>query len=264
MRLRNSLLATAIVMATLGFARDAHAAAEVHRFNVIFSMRPTSLNPDEFNAFIDQYNLMLQPPFTPISIEPLDRISYGWLFDAQIRYLTRANIAIEAGVGQLRSKTKREILPFLGSEVLIQSEVLSVPIHAGASYYFAPYNQGDFQARAYLGGGVLSQVYNRGRLSQVTTGFPPEFGQIPSYFKWSSQRDAPGYYLEGGVHMFFASRFSVILGATYRSAEIRQPLTTYTCIGCPGLPNDQPVPVGSLFDLDFSGYSARLGLALGL
>ena len=34
-------------------------------------------------------------------------------------------------------------------------------------------------------------------------------------------QDAPGYYVEVGAHMFFASRFSVMIGVVYRSGALR-------------------------------------------
>jgi hypothetical protein len=70
-------------------------------------------------------------------------------------------------------------------------------------------------------------------------------------------RDSPGFYLETGVHMYFAARYSVMLGAVYRSAKIRDLLDRET---------RQPFrrPDGSTFSLDLSGFGARMALGIGL
>jgi hypothetical protein len=233
-------------------ARQAGAVAEVHHFNVVFSARPTYVGAKDFNNFIDRYNDQV---LKPRGIEPLKRISYAWLFDTELRYLMRPNFAVVAGVGQLRSKTTREILPGLQQDVQIRVDIISVPIHIGGAYYFQPYNQGDFQARFYLGGGFLSQTYNFGRLEQSTSGVDPSVA--PGFFRESGRGDAPGFYVESGVHMFFAARFSVLLGATYRSAMVRDMRGEIEI-------EQTKFPVGRIFDLDMSGVGARMGLAIGL
>jgi hypothetical protein len=249
---RASLVLVLACLVPLGVPRDAGATAEVHRLNVIVSGCPTYLSPRDFNDFLERYNRVA---LEPRGIEPLKLISYGWLFEAEIRYLLRPNFAVSGGVGQLRTKTSREILPGLQQDVQLVADVLSVPIHVGGTYYFQPYNQGDFQARAYVGGGFLSQVYNRGRLQQNTAGIDPSIA--PAFFKESGRGDAPGFYVETGVHMFFAARYSVLLGATYRSAKVRDMRGTVEI-------NQVKVPIGRIFDLDMSGFGARMGLAIGI
>src|SRR5204862_3001138 len=123
--------------------------------------------------------------------------------DAQLSYLVRPNMALNARVGQIRATSNREYLPQLDAAVQLHGEVLSVPVSVGGIYYLAPYNQGDFQARAFFGAGVVSLLSNKALFEQEVQGIPG----VPSVLS-AGTGDAPGYYLETGAHMFFASRFS--------------------------------------------------------
>jgi hypothetical protein len=161
-------------------------------------------------------------------------------------------IAINAGVGQIKKSTEQEYLPAIQQDIKLRWEFFSVPVSVGAAYYMAPYNQGDFQARAYLGGGFLSLVQNRIKLQQTATGIP---GVNSVTVAW--KRDAPGYYLEGGVHMYFASRFSVLLGAMWRSAKVEDLLDRDT--NEPLLNPDDGQPTS----LDMSGVGGRMAFAFG-
>ena len=134
-----------------------------------------------------------------------------------MRYFLRQSIAVSAGVGQLRKQTQREFLPAIQADVQVRAEIISVPVHVGADYYLQAYNQGDFQARAFMGGGFQSLVYSHARLQQVAT-----VGDAFTELILDGKRDSPGYYADVGVHMFFAARFSVLIAGVYRSAMIRQ------------------------------------------
>jgi hypothetical protein len=241
----------------LCWAETAGAAAEVHRFSFVVSANPSQIDASDFNkVVIDNLNTTL---FGPRGLQGLGRIGFGWFFDTQLRYFVRPNVAVEVGAGQLRSITKREYLPRLAAAIQYRAEVLSVPVHAGAAYYLPPYNQGDFQARVYVGGGFTSLVYNRARLQAE------EFGTdsattLGGSFLLSARRDSPGYYLETGVHMFFAARYSVMIGALYRSSVVRR------MDGEAVLPSPNGrviVPLGPIFDLDTSGLGGRFALAIG-
>src|SRR6185503_9472467 len=125
----------------------AHAAAEVHRANLVISVNPMAVDGGDFNGFIDFLN---ETQLEPRGLEGMKRITFAWLYEGELRYFLRPNIAVAAGVGQQRATTDREYLPVLGAAIQLHGEVLSVPVHVGGAYYLAPYNQGDFQARAYF------------------------------------------------------------------------------------------------------------------
>jgi hypothetical protein len=241
------LLALVATMVLAGPTRDARAAAEIHKLNLTLSAIPTQIDGGDFNDTVDFIN---RTGLRPFGLEGLDRVTFGFLFDAEVRYFVRPNVAVSAGVGQLKAQTKREFLPALQQSIALRGEVLTVPVHIGATYYFTPYNQGDFQARAFLGGGALSLVYNKSTFEQVTN-----FAGPPN-FKIVGTQDAPGYYLETGVHMFFAASYSVILSGQYRSAVIRNLIDQDT-----GNPTYNPE--GQPFSLDMSGVGARLGVCIG-
>ncbi len=227
-------------------AREAGAAAEVHRLNLVISAIPTQVAATDFNKDLDQFNRLI---LEPQGLEGIKKITFAWYYDFQLRYFVRQNVAVCAGVGQLRSATKREYLPAIEQDVELRAEMLSVPVHVGGLYYFQPYNQGDFQARAYLGGGLMSLVYNRERFGLNTT-FPG------ASFQRSGRGDSPGYYVEAGAHMFFAARYSVLVGVIYRSAKIRNlEGIVHTTAGSFRV----PVP-----NLDTSGVGARMAVGIGM
>ncbi len=254
--IRNRLHALALLVAGLvaGTAGQAFGAADVHKFNLVISANPMQIEGGDFTKNLDWLN---DNVLEPRGLKGFDRITYNWYFEAQMRYFVRQNVALNVGVGQMRNNTKREYLPALRQDIQLRFETFAVPVHAGAAYYFTPYNQGDFQARAYVGGGLLANVQSRILYQQFESNTDTTTSLGGSRLT-VARRNAPGFYGEMGVHMFFASRFSVILGAIYRSAkadDLRD--------------RDTGEPVLNLFDgkpasVDLSGIGARLGVAIGL
>ena len=92
---------------------------------------------------------------------------------------------------------------------------------------------------------------NKARFTQVAN-FP---GPPPLHTDLT--QDAPGWYGEFGVHMFFAARYSVILSALYHSIVVRE--MDNTVDGTPAYSYK-----GKPFSLDMSGIGARLGVTVGL
>jgi hypothetical protein len=247
-RNRLALAFLAALFALSAGARSAGAAAEVHRLNLVLSGIPTQLSGGDVNDVIDAVNRVLEGA----GLVGLDRIRQGWMFEAQLRFMATPKIALNAGVGQIKKSTEQEYLPAIQQDFRLRYEVFSVPVTVGAAYYFQPYNQGDFQARAYFGGGFLSLAQSRLKYQQSSNGVP---GLGSFVVAW--KRDAPGAYVEGGVHMYFASRFSVLLGVMYRSAKIEALLdreTHQAAFAPDGLP----------LSMDLSGVGARMAVAFGL
>ena len=86
--------------------------------------------------------------------------------------------------------------------------------------------------------------------SQPTGGFPP------GTYKQMWAGDAPGWYAEVGAHMFFAVRYSVMLGVIYRSAVV--------AMASPSMYfNDQLLPTNVPQSIDMGGAGARMSLAIG-
>jgi len=228
----------------------AQASAEVHRLSIVFSTVPTAVHAGDFNDLIDYLNRVA---LEPNNLEPLDKIGLSWLLDGELRYFARQNFAVSLGVTRLRAGSSQEYLPSIGASNTVRSDITSVPIHAGGAYYFTPYNQGDFQARMYVGAGFMSVVYNRASLSWTGTGIPGGTG-----FSVTGTNDAPGYYGEVGVHMFFASKLSMMLSALYRSNTVRNLVNEST--GAPVLDPTTFKPVS----LDVSGTGFRMAVGIGL
>lgn len=246
-------------------AGEAWAAATVHRLNLVLSGIPSSIDGGDFNDSIESYNRRL---LDPIGYERLKNISFTWAFDGELRYFVRPNVAITAGVSHLRAGERREFLPSITTAVNLHTEILTAPVHVGAAYYLQPYNQGDFQARAFFGGGMLQYTHSRVRFEQTLS--MAQYDSLLVAYTGGSQRfsmtqDAPGYYVEAGAHMFFASRFSALVAVTYRNGMLRRMRLEEASV------QGQPVgvPYSEVFNEDGSEYQVNLGgvgvkLAVGI
>ena len=249
MRSRFGIVPAVLMLAIVCHAPDVRAAAEVHRLNVVLSAVPTQVRASDFNDQIGEINRVF---LEPIGLEHLDKIKLSWMFDVEVRYFARPNLALSVGVSRLRATSSQEYLPTIGASNTLRAEITSVPIHAGAAYYFTPYNQGDFQARAYIGTGFVNMVYNRASLAWDGTGIP-----IGGPFRVGGTNDGPGYYGEVGAHLFFASKLSVLLSAMHRSSQVRNLINEVT--GAPLVNfNGQPV------SLDVGGTGFRMAVGIGL
>ncbi len=250
----SAVLAALVAIVLLAPTR-VFAAAEVHRINFAISGVPTGVNAGDFNDLLEFYNGTV---LTPHGFESMDKIKFSFLFDGEIRYFVTRNLSINAGVGHLKAKTSREFLPALSQSLNVRAEMLTVPIHVGASYYLQPYNQGDFQARMFAGGGIVQYSHSRITFLQELAGADSATtANLGGSFKFAATNDAPGYYAEGGVHMFFAARYSVLLSALYRSGEIDGLVEdTY------GFPLANPM-TGKPFKLDVSGVGFRMAAVIG-
>jgi hypothetical protein len=250
MRMRLAVFASILLVGPMGLGARTpavFASAEVHRLNIVFSTVPTGVGAGDFNDLIGYINRV---GLEPSGLKPLDKIHLAWLLDGELRYFARPNFAVNLGVTRLRAGTSQEYLPTIGVSNTVRADITSVPIHAGGAYYFTPYNQGDFQARGYVGAGFMSVVYNRASLSFTSNGVP--------VFAVTGTNDSPGYYLEGGVHMFFASKLSMMLSALYRSNMVRNLVNEST--GAPVLDFTTGKPVS----LDVGGIGFRMAVGIGL
>ncbi len=271
------LLALVVALGASSYAPKAMAAAEVHRLSFVVSGMPSQVAGGGMNDLLDRYN---EYPLQPRGLEALDKFSMGWEFEGELRYFVRPNFAVTAGVGHLKIQSKHSYLPAIGSEIDVLGQVIAVPVHIGAMYYLAPYNQGDFQARAYFGGGLLSLVSTRALFQTVETGLNSVYSasndtldaaSLGGNNRITAQADGAGYYAEVGAHMFFASRFSLMVGAVYRSMKV----DNLTTLGTITVPEDVAIapylkqtltkdgkPAG-ISDVDLSGVGVRMAVGIG-
>lgn len=236
----------------------AHAAAQVNRFALTLAGVPTQVNATNFNENIDFYNrTVVTPP--PRGYDPVAKVTFAWLFDSELRYFATRSLVVDAGVGQLRTKSTKEYLPGLAQSINVRAELITVPIHIGAAYYLQPYNQGDFQARLFVGAGLVTYSHSRALFTQDLAGTDSATtAQLGGSFHTAATQDAPGYYAEAGAHMFFATRYSVLLSLLYRSGEITDLRDERT-----GLPVISPA-TGKPASLDVGGVGFRMAVAIGL
>ena len=253
-RPRLAILA-ALVLGLVLAPSAARAAAEVHRLNLALSAVPTQVKAGDFNDVVRYYN---STTLAPLGFDPLDKVSFSWMFDAELRYFVTRNLSMNAGVGHLRAKTAKEYLPALASSINVHADLITVPVHIGASYYLQPYNQGDFQARMFVGGGMVQYTHSRLIFEQTLAGTDSaSTANLGGSFKIEGTNDAPGYYVEGGVHMFFAARYSILLSALYRSGEVQGMIEENTAEALYNPISGKPLT------LDVSGIGLRLSANIG-
>ncbi len=245
----------ALVLGLVLAPSPVRAAADVHRLNLALSAIPTSVKAGDFNDVLTFYNGAV---LSPRGLDPLDKVSFSWLFDAELRYFVTRSLSVNAGVGHLRASSSKEYLPALVTSINVRADLITVPVHLGASYYLQPYNQGDFQARMFMGGGLVQYTHSRVIFEQALAGADSATtAQLGGSFKIEGTNDAPGYYLEGGVHMFFASRYSVLLSALYRSGEVQGMIEENTAEALSNPISGKPLM------LDVSGIGLRLSANIG-
>lgn len=255
-RPRSAALAALALGALLSLPSVVFAAAEVHRFSLALSATPTSVNASDINQVIDFYNRSV---ITPVGYEPLAKISFSWLFTGELRYMLTRSLAMTAGISQLRAKTSKEYLPALSQSIDVRADIITVPVHIGAAYYLQAYNQGDFAARMFFGGGLESYTHSRTSFQQTLAGVDSTTNaNLGGSFKLSNTQDGPGYYGEAGVHLYFASRYSVLLSALYRSGHLARMVDERT-----GQVVIDP-ETGKPLSLDVSGIGFRMAAVIGL
>ena len=266
MRFRPGVVLAAVLAVTAFFAAGrAMAAAEVHRLNLVLSGIPTQVNAGDFNDAIDAFNKRI---LDPRGYEGLGHLQFTWAYDAELRYFVRPNFAVSAGLSQLRTGSKKEFLPGISQGVNFRVEALTVPVHLGGTYYLQPYNQGDFQARMYVGAGLVQYAYTRLTFEQVVTN-PDSIltSTLGTSYQQRLTQDATGYYLEGGAHMFFASRYSAIVGLVYRTGGVQNlvqlpnagPAAQPGFGAGGGFKSYSPKPLR----MDLGGVGVRIGLGIG-
>jgi len=266
-RLRRALpWALVFVCVLAGRTRDASAAAEIHKLNFLISGNPSSLAANSYNDYLASYNSNV---IDPHGLESLKSMHFGWFFQTQLRYFVRQNITVDMGWGNLGADQKQEYLPRISQSIDIDTHIQTNVWNVGGSYYLQPFNAGDFQARMYFSAGLLSLSNTELKFSKnelntdSTTTLGSAVGTTNRYdYNVQGQQEGPGWYIETGAHMFFAARYSVMLGVMYRSMSVSAVPLTLTEYDPNGSVHTQPSPTGPI-EADLSGVSARMGICIG-
>src|SRR5438132_5009939 len=102
---RRAGLVALVAIGLVASARQAGAAAELHRLNLILSSTPTSLTAKDLNEYLANFNRI---HLETRGLEGLDKISFAWLHQAELRFFVRPNVAVSAGFGQIHVRSSRE------------------------------------------------------------------------------------------------------------------------------------------------------------
>ena len=243
-----------VFVAVVRLAPEARADEQrVQRLGLALFVMPSSLKLGDFNEQIDILNQTTANFGQPFGSQaPIEHITWDAIWGAELKYFYNRNIAIVGGIGQIKKESKLDLQPVADGQTLIRGYVRSVPIHLGADYYFEPRTSGDFTLRPFVGGGYVrvadtktSTGYDLIRPDSTLTDFTTGYGR------------GHGFFLEGGVHMMFPSRYSVLVNANYRNAHVKQ-MNDYDT-GQVILNTD-----GELMETDLSGFGVRLALQIGL
>jgi outer membrane protein W len=244
-----------LVVAALGSLAPAARADEqrVPRLGLALSIMPTSLALGDINDEIDRLNsetAAFGPPFSPQA--PIGNITWDGLVQAELKYFYNRNIAIVAGIGQIKRESRLELQPVADGSTIIRGYTRAVPIHLGADYYFEPRTSGDFTLRPFAGAGYM-------KIADTKTSFGYDLVRPDSVLRdfTDSYGNGHGFYVEAGIHMMFPSRYSILVNANYRNAHVKQ--MQYFETGQVVL-----TPAGELLETDLSGFGLRFALQIGL
>ncbi len=243
-----------ILVAAVSLIPDARADEQrVKRLGLALFVMPSSLGLADFNDEIGRLNQQTAtfgPPFG--SQAAIDRVTWDGIFGAELKYFVNRKIAIVGGLSQIKRESKLDLQPVADGLTLIRGYVRSVPIHLGADYYFEPRTSGDFTMRPFLGGGYVrvadtktSQGYNLVRPDSSLRDFTTAYGK------------GHGFYAEGGLHLMFPSRYSLLINAHYRNAHVKQ-MNDYETGAVVVNANGEGV------ETDISGFGLRFAVQIGI
>ena len=220
----------------------------VKRFGVALYAMPTNMKLDDLNDQIDELNVFTDQQ----NLAPINDIHWGAQFGMEGRYTINRHWTAVAGFGRIQKASTLDLLPQVGQHILVQARVLTVPTNLGAAYYFNPQTSGNFTLRPFLGGGMMRLVETKVKIGGEAVLQDTSFTNFQR-----PQGEGVGWYGEGGVHMMFPSRYSIILNGIYRHAKSQQVYeeTTHARI----LNAD-----GSPYTIDVSGFGIRFAVQISL
>jgi len=235
-------------LALTALAPRGHADEQrVKRFGVALYAMPTSMSLSDFNDGIDRVN----QSSTAFGFAPIGKVHWSTQFGLEGRFMATKKWVVTAGFGRIRKVSKLDLLPQVGTQVLVVGSIITVPRNLGLDYYFAPKTSGDVTLRPFVGAGYLSLVETKAKLGGGAT-----VGGVTTGTFVRPTGEGSGFYVESGMHVMLASKYSLILNGLYRRAKVSQVIEETT---------GQRVlnPDGSPFKLDVSGFGLRLAMQIG-
>ena len=155
------------------------------------------------------------------------RSASRWLFEAELRYFVRAQRRRQRG-RRADPQPERARVPARISQrdPAARRDALGAGPRRRRLLPARPTTRATSRRAPSSGGGFLSLVYNRARARAARVRDRHRDDAVRQLHASRGAATAPGYYLEGGAHMFFAARYSVMLGVIYRSAQDPRPAAT--------------------------------------
>ncbi|MGH7724516.1 MAG: hypothetical protein ACREOU_03735 [Candidatus Eiseniibacteriota bacterium] len=234
---------TALALAFL--AASGHADEQrVQRLGLAIYAMPTSMAMGDVNDAIDDLN-----EFTASQgLAPIDKITWAGLFGLEARFFATRHWVVTAGVGRISKQSLLDLQPAATTFLQVKAKVRTVPLNLGVDYYFEPKTSGDFSLRPFVGGGFMSLPETKVSLGGQFQSPDTTFGETST-----SLGEGAGGYLEGGIHMMFPSRYSVIINANFRYAKTTRLYDETT--GALVLNDD-----GTPLEADFTGFGIRFAI----
>jgi len=231
-------------LALAAIAPRGHADEQrVKRFGVALSIMPTSMALGDFNDVIDRVNTAGATQ----GLAPINKVHWSAAFGVEGRFMATKRWMVNDGFGRIKKESKLDLIPQVGTQILVTGNILTVPRNLGLDYYFPPKTSGDVTLRPFLGGGVLSLVQTKAKLGGAATVAGVTTGSFAR-----PQGEGMWFYAEGGMHVMLPSKYSLLLNGYYRHAKLSNVVEETTL---QRLRNAD----GSPFTLDLSGFGIRLG-----
>jgi outer membrane protein W len=232
-------------------ATTTHADEQrVSRLGLAIYAMPTSLNLHDVNESIDRLNeITAQDPF---ELAPIDKITWGAMFGAEAKYFVNRNWSLVAGFGRISRQSILDLQPQATTSTTVKAKVRTVPRYLGVDYYWTGKTSGDFTMRPFVGGGYMDLVETKASFGATSTSDAGQVGESVT-----ALGEGNGAYVEGGIHMMFPSRYSVILNANYRHAKSNRLYDETT--GELVLNED-----GEPYSVDVSGFGIRFGIQINI
>ena len=237
-----ALIVALAALALTALVPAAHADEQrVKRFGVAIYAMPTSMGLGDFNDGIDRINQGIGAA----GFAPIGKVHWSAEFGLEGRFMATKHWVLTAGFGRIRKESKLDLLPSVGSQILVIGRIITVPRNLGVDYYYAPKTSGNVTVRPFVGAGMLSLVETKAKLGATTTIANTTFGQ---FLRPASE--GGGAYVEAGMHVMLPSKYSLLVNGYYRRAKLSQ-VVEETTLG--RIYN----PDGSPFSLDLSGVGIR-------
>ena len=254
-----SIIAAAILFG--GFTTTALADEQrASRLGLALYVGVQTMSPDYINNAIDDVNeFTTPPPPDGPGLAPIDHISASPIFQFEGRFFISDKLVATLGYGTLGRTESLTLQPQTSQEIIVEGSVNAKTLNTGLDYYFTPHTSGDVTWRPFGGVGFMSVIEGEGRVGGSVMETVPDTTLDDRFERFFGQ--GAGFYVEAGIHLMIASRYSFIGNVFYRNLKMDNVWAVDESGNSLGpLLNDD----GSLAEIDLSGIGLRVGINIDI